>query len=134
ALGQNPLSPEPASSDPSSWFAPLLVLFVVNMTNWTLIATRGQSVGKIAVGTRIVSFDGGRGPFVAGVVVRSLLPFALARLPPGLLWLGLAPLVLNIVSTAILMVIILDVVWILDKDRRCLHDILADTKVVLARR
>lgn len=87
------------------------------LVNGYLLATRGQSVGKAAVGTRIVSADDGR-----------LVPFGrivlLRQLPPA--FVGLLPFPYVILS-------LIDPLFIFRQDRRCIHDLIAGTKVVRAR-
>jgi uncharacterized RDD family membrane protein YckC len=89
-------------------FAWYLLLFVVYV--WQL-AARGQTPGKRLLAIRIVRLDGSRASFGHVVVLRTLLA--------GLLWLvpGFA---------------LVDPLFIFRADRRCLHDLLAGTKVVAA--
>ena len=87
-----------------------LAMYIVQ---WTLIARRGQSLGKILVGTRIVMLDGSHAPFVRSVALRSWPVFLAAFIPVIGPWLTT-----------------LDVLFIFRKDKRCLHDLLAGTKVV----
>lgn len=80
---------------------------------WVTISTRGQSYGKMLLGTRIVRANGDPVDFVRGVVLRSWVPTF------GSVFLGsLAPIV--------------DAAFVLRDDRRCLHDHIADTVVVVA--
>ena len=74
-----------------------------------LVSWRGQSVGKLVVRTRIERADGQRVGFVHGVLLRSWL----------MAWLNGASLVF-----------LLDSLFIFGRRRRCLHDWLADTRVV----
>jgi uncharacterized RDD family membrane protein YckC len=86
---------------------------------WSLIATRGQSIGKIVVKTRIVMLDGSRAGFASVIVWRTFLVWLfghLARVVP----------VVGILITV-------DVLMVFAKDRRCLHDRIAGTKVVAVR-
>ncbi|MBI1289779.1 RDD family protein [bacterium] len=80
-----------------------------------LLATRGQTIGKLLVKTRIVDMDGNRVPFGKLVVLRYFLIGLIAYIPcvGGLF--GIA-----------------NVLWIFSEDRRCLHDHIAGTKVVEA--
>ncbi len=79
-----------------------------------LLATRGQTVGKWVLGIRIVRRDGTPAT-LERIIFRRLLPFwALA---------AILPLVGALVS-------LLDVLLIFRPSRACLHDDLADTKVV----
>jgi uncharacterized RDD family membrane protein YckC len=81
------------------------------IANLVLLGTRGQSIGKIIVGVRIVRCDGTRADFVHVVLVRSLANVALSMVP-----------IYGLVDT----------LFIFRRDRRCIHDLLADTKVVVA--
>lgn len=78
-----------------------------------LVTTRGQSLGKIAVNTRIVRANGSRVNFVHGVLLRSWLLQGLA----------FVPLAGNLIG-------LVDAVFIFQKDRRCLHDHIAGTVVI----
>lgn len=78
-----------------------------------LVATTGQSVGKRASRIRIVKHDGRPVGFVDGVLVRSWLFGAV----------GWVPGIGGVIGLA-------DVLFIFRGDRRCLHDLLAGTKVI----
>jgi uncharacterized RDD family membrane protein YckC len=78
-----------------------------------LIARRGQSLGKIVVGTRIVTVSGRPLRFVEGVLLRSWLPAVC----------GLVPYAGSLVT-------FVDVLFVFRSDRRCLHDLIAGTRVV----
>jgi uncharacterized RDD family membrane protein YckC len=95
--------------------AAALVLAVLGMQA-ILLTTRGQSIGKIVAGSRVVLTNGARAPFVNVVVLR-LLPVWLIPLIPK------ANGVLSLV----------DVLFVFGEQRRCLHDRVAGTKVVRAR-
>jgi uncharacterized RDD family membrane protein YckC len=77
------------------------------------IATRGQSVGKIVAGTRIVAVDGSRASFARAVLVRTW----------AFLLVAYVPLVGGYVVWA-------DFPFIFGSSKRCLHDFVAGTKVV----
>ena len=78
------------------------------------VATRGQSVGKMVVGTKIVQMDGSPTSFVKGVLLRSWLVTLVANIP----------IVGYLFATV-------DVLMIFNADCRCLHDRLAGTQVVM---
>jgi uncharacterized RDD family membrane protein YckC len=78
-----------------------------------LIATTGQSIGKKVVKIRIVRTDGSRAGFVRAVLLRSWLFGVFSVIP-----------IVGRVSALV------DVVFIFRNDRRCLHDMVADTRVV----
>lgn len=92
----------------------LLLAFVV--LNAYLLTTRGQSVGKIVAGTRVVMVDGARAPFVRVVPLRWML-FMFMGWIPGL-------------SKVAVLVSLIDMLMIFRRNRRCLHDVVAGTKVV----
>lgn len=80
-----------------------------------LLATRGQTVGKMLMKIRIVRSDGTRASFARLVGLRFLLNSFLALIP--------------IVGTIYALV---DVLFIFRSERRCIHDLIADTRVVQA--
>jgi len=93
------------------WIAGTLVCIILQMT---LLSVRGQTVGKLVVGVRIVNDEDECNPgFYRAVVLRSIVPSLIGALPCfGFLF------------------ALVDVLWILGEDRRCLHDLIAGTKVV----
>lgn len=92
-----------------------LGLFVIYMAiNWASLKTNGQTLGKKAAGTRIVTMDG-RVPEMNDLVFKRYLFFHLV---------GLVPLVGWIAS-------LVNILFIFRGDRRCLHDLIANTQVVV---
>ncbi len=92
------------------WFMDVLVI-----TNIILLTVRGQTLGKLLLGIQIVRFsDDSRAGFLKAVLLRSLLFVLIGFLP------HIGPFLL-----------IADVLLIFRADRRCLHDFIADTRVVL---
>jgi uncharacterized RDD family membrane protein YckC len=88
-----------------------LILLVVNLM-WLI--KRGQSIGKRIVGIRIVGLESDTNPGgVKTVVLRGIVN--------GII--GAIPLLGAFYSIA-------DILFIFGKDRRCLHDLLAGTRVV----
>lgn len=91
-----------------------IVVFLV--LNGYLLSKRGQTIGKALVGTRIVSVTDGQ-----------ILPlpkvFGLRYLPMSLI--ALIPLFGNVIA-------IVNVLFIFRDDRRCIHDLIAGTRVVNA--
>ncbi|WP_437764925.1 RDD family protein [Sorangium sp. So ce281] len=81
-----------------------------------LICTSGQSIGKRLTGIQIVKKNGSLPGFVDGVLLRTWLV--------GLL--GYAPGLGQLAG----LVAIIDAVFIFRGDRRCLHDMIAGTKVI----
>lgn len=79
-----------------------------------LIATRSQSVGKILLGLRIVHApDGSKANFGRAFLIRSGVPTVIEYIPfiGFLFW-------------------IVDTCFIFRADRRCIHDLMAGTKVI----
>jgi uncharacterized RDD family membrane protein YckC len=87
---------------------PWLALKVIQ---WNLIATRGQTLGKMLLFIRIIKVNGEIPGFVSGVILRNWLRAALNSIP----LFGL-----------------IDVLFIFTDSRRCIHDYLAGTRVVNA--
>jgi uncharacterized RDD family membrane protein YckC len=84
------------------------------VTQMVFLVKRGQSLGKMAVGIKIVRVADDSVPgFVKVVLLRMFVPSILAAIPyaGALIWLA-------------------DVLFIFRDDRRCLHDLIAETKVV----
>ena len=95
--------------------APLgLVTYLV--VHGYLLHTSGQTVGKRLVGTRIVSIDDNRILPLWKVILLRFLPITVA---------GQIPVVGQIAAR-------IDSLFIFRGDRRCLHDLIAGTKVVQA--
>lgn len=100
-----------------------LIFDVTLIFNVVLLTLRGQTVGKLCVGIQVVrSPDGARAGFIKAVLLRSLL--FLVLIFAGSLSLGGIGLALLLV----------DSLMIFRKDRRCLHDLLADTLVTIKRK
>lgn len=90
-----------------------MALLGLIVTNLVMLASRGQTIGKRAVGVSIVRSDGSRAELWRLLLLR-LLPVQLVQLVPLL-----GP-IMGLV----------DPLFIFRDDRRCLHDLIADTKVV----
>ncbi len=86
--------------------------------NGYLLAKRGQTIGKLAAGTRIVDFNTGE--------LVPLVPLLLKR-NLAIQILGAVPFVGGFVRLA-------DVLMIFRASRRCLHDDIAGTKVIKVRK
>jgi len=79
-----------------------------------LLTFRGQTLGKLAMGLRIVDYEEEDPPgFFPCVILRSLVPWVIAFIPlfGTLFWL-------------------FDCLFIFGEKRRCIHDLMAGTKVV----
>lgn len=107
---------DPATRGERFWGALIdsLPTFVIllGLNVWCL-ALRGQTLGKIVLKTKIVMMDGRKPPL-----------WRLLGLRYGFLWvLAMIPGVGNWIPVA-------DVAFIFRRDQRCLHDLIAGTKVV----
>ncbi|MBI3550843.1 MAG: RDD family protein [Elusimicrobia bacterium] len=115
-----------------------------------LLTSRGQSVGKIAWGLRIVRIEDnlpyrfsfavasrffGTGPwvegFVANVLLRAWLNGLLAFISSVIVMLPV--ILLGGPSVVLPVYALVDALFIFREDRRCLHDFLAGTRVVMTR-
>jgi uncharacterized RDD family membrane protein YckC len=81
-----------------------------------LLATRAQSIGKFLFGIKIVNVSGGNASFSRIVLLR-MLPVSVA---------GLIPIIGGFLT-------LVDVLYIFRFDKRCVHDHIAETRVVRAR-
>jgi uncharacterized RDD family membrane protein YckC len=94
----------------------ILAVLVLAGIQFYLLSTSGQSMGKKALGIRIVIFETNANPgFVKAVLLRSLVTAVIGVVP------GVGP-VFSLV----------DICFIFREDRRCIHDLIAGTKVVTA--
>ena len=94
-----------------------------------LLATRGQTFGKWLVGTRIVRADNNEVPTLARTLGLRYGTLALG-LPSTLL-----VLVVHLVIPYVCVVVgLIDIALVFRRDRRCLHDLIAGTKVVAVAR
>eukprot|EP01031_Cornospumella_fuschlensis_P001780 gene1780-biopygen1501 len=79
-----------------------------------MLVTRGQTLGKRIMDVRIVRFEDESNPgFVHVFLLRALVPGLIGALP----WVGW-------------IFTLTDVCFIFRDDRRCLHDLIAGTKVI----
>jgi len=93
-----------------------VALVAIESYQWFLITSTGRSLGKRWCGIKIVQRDGRPINFVSGVLLREWIPLGVQMIPTVGSVLG-----------------IVDSLFIFRDDRRCLHDLLAGTKVVDAR-
>ena len=91
---------------------PLLIILVVQ--TW-LLCKQGQTLGKLWLKIRIVRTDGSKAGFVHVLLLRSFVMQLLTAIP--------------VVGGLLALV---DPLLIFREDRRCIHDLLADTCVVTA--
>ncbi len=92
-----------------------VLLLVLMIANLYFLATRGQTLGKMVCKIKIVDMAGQNPGFVKAFLLRSVVP--------GII--GAVPLLGPFFSLA-------DPLFIFREDRRCLHDLIAGTKVVTA--
>ncbi len=93
---------------------PILIVVLAGFNLWLLFKD-GQTIGKRLMGIRIVRTSGVRAGFLRIIALRAWVPGLLYMLPFA------GPAIMIIGHAAILL-----------PQRRCLHDFLADTKVVRA--
>lgn len=80
-----------------------------------MLSTRGQTVGKKAMKIRIVKLDGSQPGFVHAFLLRAIVN----ALP------SMIPLVGSVYG-------LVDVLFVFRADRRCIHDMIAGTRVVMS--
>ena len=95
-------------------FVPISMAWFL-ILNGYLLATKGQTIGKLAVGTQIVDAQTGQ--------IVPLLPLFLKR-NISMQALALIPLVGNFIA-------LIDALMIFRASRKCLHDEIAGTKVIV---
>jgi uncharacterized RDD family membrane protein YckC len=90
----------------------VVAVIALSFYQWYLISTTGQSLSKKWLGIKIVRVDGTELGFLYGVFLR--------------IW------VIQAVSALIGLVGLVDALMIFGDERRCLHDHIAGTKVIVA--
>jgi uncharacterized RDD family membrane protein YckC len=86
------------------------------ITQFYLLSTRGQTIGKRIVGVRVIRFADNSNPgFVGACLLRAIVPALIGGVP-----------VLGGVFSLV------DICFIFQEDRRCIHDLIAGTRVVKA--
>ena len=96
----------------------LLSLFILGLiiAQATFLTKKGQSLGKMIVGIRIVKISDNSLPgFAKTVLLRYMLPGFLSGIP----YIGFVFWITNML-------------FIFRNDRRCIHDFIAETKVIVA--
>jgi len=97
-----------------SILAALIGLILYSIYQYYLLSTTSQTLGKKYMNIIIITKDGSSGGFFTNVVLRDWII--------GLI--GLLPLVGWIVKTV-------DILFIFRNDRRCIHDMIANTMVII---
>lgn len=95
-----------------------MILNLVVIVNVVLLSIRGQTLGKLCLGIQVVRFPGGaRAGFIMAVLLRDMF-FGLIIFGSSLFFgaMGLALMVAN-------------ALMVFRQDRRCMHDLVADTMV-----
>ena len=102
---------------------PLLSVVILAVLHGYLLTSRGQSIGKLLMKIQIVDYNSGKLlPFVRVFVIRYLwlMPLSLiAAAIPG-----------TVDDMLVVPLVYIDILMIFRADRRCLHDLLAGSKVV----
>ena len=91
-----------------------LGLLAISCYQWYLIATTGQTLAKRWFGMKIVKMDGTDVDFVSGVVLRSWVTGIINAILGAILGFGG----------------MIDALFIFGRERRCLHDYIAGTRVI----
>ncbi len=95
----------------------LSALVILGIIGWNgvLLAQRGQTIGKKASGIRIVRTDDSDASFSRLFFMRLILTWVMGSVP------FIGPLFS-----------LVNVLFIFREDRRCIHDLICDTKVIVA--
>ena len=96
--------------------ASLLGLIVYVAINGVWLARNGQSIGKKIMGTKIVRTDGSKADFQR-IILRRYIPYSMVAVIP---YIGYLLSIVNILP-------------IFGESRRCIHDRIADTKVIITK-
>ncbi|MCE1203252.1 MAG: RDD family protein [Holophagaceae bacterium] len=100
----------------------LLFLLALLITQIVLLVKHGQTIGKRALGIRMITSDGGI-PSIWRVFFLRWLPFAVVA--------TIVQMVLKVQGIGSL-IHLMDAAFIFQPTRRCLHDLFADTHVIKA--
>lgn len=116
--------PKIADLDMASMMQPVLYVWAGILAGillqTILLTARGQNLGKMILGLRVVARDGTRAGFLRAALLRFLVPL-------------LIMVVLNVLTFVLGFVFLLvDLCFMFREDGRCLHDLMAGTKVVKA--
>jgi uncharacterized RDD family membrane protein YckC len=96
-----------------------------------LLSVRGQTIGKILYGLRIVrASDNARAGLVRAVLLRSLVPSISASPFAPSTYMQLGDWGLAWPAALVGLIALCDCLFIFRDDRRCLHELIAGTKVV----
>ena len=115
------ISAAPEGSSEAVGFAGMVFLggavitLAISIYQWVLLSTEGQTLGKRWMGIRIVKIDGQPVRFASVVLVRLWVVGLIQAIPLVGPLFGL-----------------IDALFIFSSDRRCVHDLMAGTKVIEA--
>jgi uncharacterized RDD family membrane protein YckC len=105
------------AGSPDTTLADKLPVVVIVLLQILLLSTLGQTIGKLLFRIRIVrNRTGGKAGFVHAFLLRSVIVESIKFIP-----------VIGVIFALV------DVCFIFRDDRRCVHDLIADTRVVDAR-
>ncbi len=93
----------------------MLVTLAICVYQWVKLSTTGQTLGKRWMGVRVVRVDGQPIGFASAVALRLWLPGLIQAVP----FIG------SIFG-------LVNVLFIFGQERRCLHDLMAGTRVIVA--
>ena len=131
-----PVFPEPGLSKHQEFLAIMsddlagiltLIAILYAIVQGTLLVRRGQSIGKLIFGTKIVMLDNTHPAWWRLIILRPLIPY-LAWLRPTQQWTDASWALY--VELAFKLLGAVDAICIFTKERRTLHDLVAGTKVV----
>jgi uncharacterized RDD family membrane protein YckC len=115
--GQQPTPIEMLDAMGVAFQKSLPFLAALAVVQCVLLTVRGQSVGKLVAGSRIVRYaDNAKAGFLRAFLLRGTIPWVIEQIPivGGLFWL-------------------VNVCFVFSEERRCVHDYIAGTKVVKAK-
>jgi uncharacterized RDD family membrane protein YckC len=100
----------------------VLCMLPVGLVQAVMLSMRGQTIGKRILGIKIVRMDMQPGGFWTYVIVRGWSVSVIGGFLNAIIPLKLGGLL-----------VLADVLGVFTRDRRCLHDVFAKTRVVLVR-
>jgi uncharacterized RDD family membrane protein YckC len=107
-----------------------LCQLIPSAVQWALISRSGQSLGKKAVGTVIVTTEGMAVGFVRGVLLRAAPWLALGVVKHVLVSFAATMTFGRVFEYGTMALALVDALFIFRSDLRCLHDHIAGTNVV----
>jgi len=130
---------DPGDAPATLWFgvatpSPLLQTLcglVPLAIQYALVGRRGQTIGKFALGTRIVRADGSTASWSDGVLLRTL-PLTVLHLAAASVQIAFGPTSFESIGASVLVgaLVLVDDLVIFGDGYRCVHDYIANTWVV----